>query len=116
MATAEPPAQDAAAKDEDPYRTKFSKLRKELLDKLNRIKPGNGRTLRLYEKGEAPCVYQIVVNKIDEKNVIEGDDEGFWKLVKVGRTAADTTQKCLRYLRRHLVRLRGRAENQTEWR
>lgn len=65
MATAEPPAQDAAAKDEDPYRTKFSELRKELLDKLNRIKPGNGRTLRLYEKGEG--VYQIVVNKIDGK-------------------------------------------------
>ena len=33
---------------------------------------------------------QIVVNKID--GVIENGTEGFWKLVKVGRTAADTTQ------------------------
>lgn len=74
-------------------REKFSELRKELLQKLAVVKPGPGRTLRLYERGEAPCVYLIGVNKFaGSTSVIKGDTKAFWKLVKVGRTAADTTQ------------------------
>ena len=44
-------------------------------------------TLQTYGQGEAPCVYGVVVNK----SIVVDDKYHFWKLLKIGKTAVDTT-------------------------
>ena len=81
----------------------------------------------MYEQGEAPCVYSVVVNnfKIDQgtqegenkegmpahqrTSIVVGDTESFWKLVKVGVTATDTTPKAYKNLQEKVA-----AENRME--
>ena len=44
-------------------------------------------TLQTYSQGKAPCVYGVVVNK----SIVVDDKFHFWKLLKIGKTAVDTT-------------------------
>ena len=93
------PADDKAAAEDKAAVEYFWKNCERLISQLNVSEHRKNRTVRIYENGQAPCVYAVVVNKIialdkKVKRIVEcSSDMGndFWKLVKVGRTAADTT-------------------------
>ena len=71
------------------YCEKFWRDSEDLISKLNTSASEyrKSRTLRIYDQSEVPCVYGVVINM----QIVPDDRYNFWKLLKVGRTATNTS-------------------------